>query len=53
MAVEDLQIGDVILVKPGEKIPADGAVIWGNSYVDESMISGEPLPVSKENGDQV
>jgi len=53
VAVEDLQIGDVILVKPGEKIPAEGAVIWGNSYVDESMISGEPLPVSKENGDQV
>jgi len=52
-AAEDLQIGDVILVRPGEKIPADGLVIYGESYVDESMISGEPIPVLKREGDSV
>jgi Cu+-exporting ATPase len=46
--VEDVQVNDIIVVKPGEKIPADGLVIEGQSYVDESMITGEPIPVLKE-----
>lgn len=45
--------GDVILVKPGDKIPVDGKVTAGNSYIDESMISGEPIPVYKETDSQV
>ncbi len=44
---------DLILVKPGEKIPADGVVIEGESYVDESMITGEPVPALKEPGQKV
>jgi magnesium-transporting ATPase (P-type) len=47
-AIEDVSAGDVILVKPGEKIAVDGMVISGNSYVDESMLSGEPVPVLKK-----
>jgi len=47
---ESIVIGDVILVKPGEKIPADGIVIEGQSYVDEAMITGEPIPALKEMG---
>jgi len=45
--------GDIILIKPGEKIPVDGTLIEGNSYVDESLISGEPVPVFKERGTSV
>lgn len=45
--ISKVQVGDVIQVKPGEKIPVDGTVIQGESYVDESMISGEPIPVEK------
>lgn len=48
VAVEDIQVGDIIIVKPGEKVPTDGIVIDGQSYVDESMITGEPIPVLKE-----
>ncbi|HOT06489.1 MAG: putative copper-exporting P-type ATPase A [Methanosaeta sp. PtaB.Bin039] len=48
--IESVQVGDVILVRPGEKVPADGQVIDGEGYVDESMISGEPLPVLKKPG---
>ncbi|WP_319824644.1 copper-translocating P-type ATPase [Thalassovita sp.] len=53
VAVEDVQPGDVVLVRPGERIAVDGAVIEGASYVDESMITGEPIPVAKEPGASV
>src|SRR3546814_6065299 len=52
-AIEDVNAGDVILVKPGEKIAVDGMVISGNSYVDESMLSGEPVPVLKKEDEKV
>lgn len=45
-----VMVGDIILVKPGERIPVDGQLTGGSSYVDESMISGEPVPVLKETG---
>ena len=48
-----LKPGDLIRVKPGEKAPVDGIVFDGNSYVDESMISGEPIPVEKQSKDKV
>ena len=51
--VEDVQVGDVILVRPGEKVPVDGEVIEGASSLDESMLTGEPLPVQKKSGDIV
>lgn len=51
--VEELEIGDVIIVKPGERVPADGVVIDGVSSVDESMITGESIPVEKKKGDEV
>ncbi len=51
--ISSVQKGYTIVVRPGEKIPVDGLVTEGSSYVDESMISGEPVPVSKSNGDKV
>ncbi len=51
--IEDVTIGETILVKPGEKFPVDGEVVKGESYVDESMISGEPIPNLKKPGDTV
>lgn len=51
--IEDLQTEDIILVKPGEKVPADGIVIEGESHVNESMLTGESKPVSKQKEDQV
>jgi len=51
--IEEVQLGDRILIKPGEKIPVDGIVEVGSSYIDESMISGEPVPVEKKAGDKV
>ncbi len=51
--IEQVIIGDIILVKPGEKIPVDGQVIAGNSAIDESMLTGESMPVEKNIGDQV
>lgn len=53
VAVDDVQVGDTILVKPGEKFPVDGDVLTGESYVDESMITGEPIPRLKRPGDTV
>jgi len=53
IAVDDIQKGDVIRVRPGEKIPIDGVIIDGKSNIDESMITGEPMPVTKEAGEKV
>ena len=51
--VEEVRPGDLVLVRPGERIPVDGEVISGRSTVDESMLTGEPLPVAKEAGDRI
>lgn len=51
--IEHLQVGDLVVVHPGEQIPVDGLLSEGDSYVDESMISGEPIPVAKQKGDKV
>jgi len=51
--VETLQIGDVVLIKPGERLPIDGEVISGSSTVDQSAITGESMPVTKQVGDEV
>ena len=53
LPIEEVIVGDIILVKPGQNIPVDGIVIEGQSYVDESMISGEPVPIHKVPGDNV
>ena len=45
--------GDIVIVKPGAKIPVDGTIVEGNSFVDEAMVTGEPMPVLKKNGDTV
>ena len=51
--IEVIQLGDLIRVRPGEKIPVDGVVVEGASYVDEAMITGEPVPVSRKAGGKV
>ncbi len=51
--IEELQIGDIVIVKPGERLPADGVVCEGTSAVDQSSITGESIPVDKERGDEV
>ncbi len=53
LPVEELQVGDHILIKPGEKIPADGIVIEGKTNVNEAMLTGESLPVEKQKDDEV
>ena len=53
VAIEDVKPGDVLRVRPGEKVPVDGSVVDGASAIDESMLSGEPIPVAKAAGDRV
>ncbi|MEK7525219.1 MAG: heavy metal translocating P-type ATPase [Patescibacteria group bacterium] len=53
VAISEVRVGDVILVKPGEKIPVDGVILTGESAIDESMVTGESLPVEKKKGDSV
>ncbi|MFJ7841337.1 heavy metal translocating P-type ATPase [Lysinibacillus sphaericus] len=53
VAVSTLKIGDHLLIKPGERVPADGIIFKGQSSIDESAISGEPLPIAKFEGDEV
>lgn len=53
VSIEDIQKGELLRVRPGEKIPLDGVIVEGASFVDESMLSGEPVPVMKKEGDPV
>jgi len=53
VSLKGVKVGDVVVVRPGEKIPVDGAVLEGSSAVDESMLTGEPIPVDKKEGDRV
>src|SRR5690606_28249631 len=51
--LDQVMVGDLLKIKPGERIPVDGTIVQGDSSIDESMISGEPVPVDKERGDPV
>ncbi len=51
--IDEVEIGDIILVKPGDKIPVDGTVTGGHTSIDESMLTGESMPVDKKEGDPV
>jgi Cu+-exporting ATPase len=51
--VDDVRVGDIVVIRPGEKIPVDGVVVAGESSIDESMVTGEPLPARKSVGDSV
>ena len=53
VSIADIEIDDLLLVRPGDKIPVDGDVVGGESYVDESMINGEPIPKVKKDGEEV
>ena len=51
--IEQVHIGELLRVRPGEKVPLDGVIVEGESHIDESMLTGEPMPVSKHSGDSV
>jgi P-type Cu+ transporter len=51
--IDEIKVGDLLRVRPGEKVPIDGTITEGGGHIDESMITGEPMPVSKKDGDQV
>jgi len=53
ITIDKVKREDVLVIRPGERVPVDGSVLDGNSYIDESMISGEPVPVEKSSGDAV
>lgn len=53
ISLQQVMVGNVLRVRPGEKIPVDGSVIEGSSHVDESMVTGEPVPVAKSTGDKI
>ena len=53
IAIEDIQVGDLLRIRPGEKVPVDGVVTEGSSHIDEFMVTGEPMPVEKEIGSKV
>ncbi len=53
LPVAQVRPGDIVLVRPGERLPVDGEVVEGSSFVDESMLTGEPIPVEKDVGSTV
>lgn len=53
VSIEEVKVGDILRVKPGEKLPVDGLILEGQTFIDESMITGEPMPVEKKVNDQV
>jgi Cu+-exporting ATPase len=53
ISIEDIQVGDLLRIRPGEKVPVDGVVTEGSSHIDESMVTGEPMPIEKQSGSKV
>ena len=53
IAIEDIQAGDLLRIRPGEKVPVDGVVTEGSSHIDKSMVTGEPMPIEKQSGSKV